>query len=209
MHSMDASQAANAPRARSIGSRRSTAGGSAAIRSTRPVAPEACAANVSLRLATRSSCLASPQTSSTTAPTASQASASAAVRNAWSTSAAWTLTRQARIETEFGKPAHRHGARFNFGEILPDPDHRPPRGHAPCKPCDKAGRRGALPSGFRKHLVHRAQGEPALQACIGLGMSERAPGAASAPRHAPRGARCCRVKSQACSCVRSSCAPLL
>ena len=68
--------------------------GFAAIRNTRPVALDACAANVSLRLATRSSCLASPQTSSTTAPTASQASASAAVRKAWSTSAAWTLTRQ-------------------------------------------------------------------------------------------------------------------
>jgi hypothetical protein len=66
--------------------------GSAAIRSTRPVTPEACAASVSLRLATRSSCRASPQTSSTTTPTASQASASAAVRNALSTSAARTVT---------------------------------------------------------------------------------------------------------------------
>ena len=36
-----------------------------------------------------------------------------------------------RIETEFGKPAHRHSARFDFREILPDPDHRTPRGHAP------------------------------------------------------------------------------
>jgi hypothetical protein len=66
--------------------------GSAAIRSNRPVAPEACAASVSFRLATRSSCRASPQTSSTTTPTASQASASAAVRNATSTSAARTVT---------------------------------------------------------------------------------------------------------------------
>jgi hypothetical protein len=38
---------------------------------------------------------------------------------------------KARIETEFGKPAHRDGARFDFREILPDPDHRTPRGHAP------------------------------------------------------------------------------
>jgi hypothetical protein len=66
--------------------------GSAATRSNRPVTPEACAANVSLRLATRSSWRACPQTSSTTAPTASQASASAAVRNAMSTSAARTVT---------------------------------------------------------------------------------------------------------------------
>ena len=36
-----------------------------------------------------------------------------------------------RIQTKFGKPAHRDGARFNFREILPDPNHRTPRGHAP------------------------------------------------------------------------------
>jgi hypothetical protein len=66
--------------------------GAAATRSTRQVTPEAWAASVSLRLATRSSCRASPHTSSTTTPTASQASASAAVRNAPSTSAARTLT---------------------------------------------------------------------------------------------------------------------
>jgi hypothetical protein len=68
--------------------------GSAAIRSNRPVTPEACAASVSLRLATRSSWRVSPQTSSTTTPSASQASASAAVRNAASTSAARTVTRR-------------------------------------------------------------------------------------------------------------------
>ncbi len=66
--------------------------GSAATRSNRAVTPEVCAASVNLRLATRSSCRASPQTSSTTAPSASQASASAAVRNVVSTSAARTVT---------------------------------------------------------------------------------------------------------------------
>jgi hypothetical protein len=66
--------------------------GSVAIRSNKPVTPEACAASVSLRLATRSSWRASPQTSRTTIPNASQASASAAVRNALSTSAALTVT---------------------------------------------------------------------------------------------------------------------
>ena len=66
--------------------------GSAAIRSTKAVTPEVCAASVSLRLATRSNWRASPQTSSTTTPTASQASASAAVRNTLSTSGARTLT---------------------------------------------------------------------------------------------------------------------
>ena len=64
------------------------------MRSKRPVTPAPCAANVSLRLATRSSLWVSPQTSSTTAPTASQASASAVVRSASSTSAARTVTRR-------------------------------------------------------------------------------------------------------------------
>ena len=80
-----------------------------------------------------------------------------------------------RIQTEFGKPAHRDGARFNFREILPDPNHRPPRGHAPRDPRDKSGRHSALPSGFRKHLVHGAQSESALQARIRLRMSEPHP----------------------------------
>jgi hypothetical protein len=68
--------------------------GSAPTRNNNAVTPDACAANVSLRLATRSSCRASPQTSSTTLPSASQASASAAVRSAVSTSAARTVTKR-------------------------------------------------------------------------------------------------------------------
>ena len=78
-----------------------------------------------------------------------------------------------RIEAEFGKPVHRDGAGFDFGEILPDPHQRPPCGHTPCKPRDKAGRRRALPSGFGKHLMHDAQSQPALQVCIRLRMPER------------------------------------
>jgi hypothetical protein len=66
--------------------------GAAARRSSRPVTPDIRAANVSLRLATRSNCRASPQISRTTAPSASQASASAVVRNAVSTSGARTVT---------------------------------------------------------------------------------------------------------------------
>jgi hypothetical protein len=80
---------------------------------------------------------------------------------------------KARIETQFDQAARRDGARFDFGEILPDPNHRPPRGHAPCDPGDKSGRRGALPSGFRKHLVHSPQSEAALQARVRILMSER------------------------------------
>ena len=68
--------------------------GVAASRNKSAVTPEAWAASVSLRLATRSSCRAPPQTSSTTAPSASQASASAVVRSALSVSGARTVTRQ-------------------------------------------------------------------------------------------------------------------
>jgi hypothetical protein len=80
---------------------------------------------------------------------------------------------KAWIETQFGKPAHRNGACFNFREILPDPHRRPPRGDAAREPHDKAGRHSALSSGLRKHLVSRAQSQPAVQACIGLRVSER------------------------------------
>jgi hypothetical protein len=66
--------------------------GSAPTRNSKAVTPDACAASVSLRLATRSSWRACPQTSSTTLSSASQASASAAVRSAVSTSAARTVT---------------------------------------------------------------------------------------------------------------------
>jgi hypothetical protein len=80
-----------------------------------------------------------------------------------------------RIETEFGQSAHRQRARFNFGKILPYPHQRPPCGHPPRKPRDKTRRRGALPATFREHLMHRAQGETALQHRIRIGMPERDP----------------------------------
>ncbi len=80
-----------------------------------------------------------------------------------------------RIETKFGKPAHRDGTRFNFREILPDPNHWTPRGHAACDPGDKSGRHSALPSSIRKHFVQGAQSEPALQARIRLRVSELHP----------------------------------
>ena len=70
---------------------------------------------------------------------------------------------QTRIEAEFGQSAHRHRARFNFGEILPHPHQRPARRRPSCKPCDESRRRGALPS-LGEHLVHRAYREAALAA---------------------------------------------
>ncbi len=66
--------------------------GAAARRSSRPVTPDVCAAKVSLRLAMRSNCRVSPHISSTTAPSASQASASADVRSAVSMSGVRTVT---------------------------------------------------------------------------------------------------------------------
>jgi hypothetical protein len=85
----------------------------------------------------------------------------------------------ARIETEFGQPAHRHRARFNLGEILPYPHQRPMWkfrcGDPAREPGDKTGRRRTLPAGVRKHFVHRPQSETALQRRIGVGMSERHP----------------------------------
>jgi len=86
---------------------------------------------------------------------------------------------KARIETEFGQPAHRHRARFNLGKILPYPHQRPMwkfRCHRPArKPRNKTGGCGALPAGVGKYLVHRAQSETALQRRIGIGMPERHP----------------------------------
>ena len=80
-----------------------------------------------------------------------------------------------RIETKFGQTAHRQRARFNFGEILTHPDHGPPGCRPSRKARDKTGRRGTLPAGFGEHLVHRAQGEAALQRRIRVGMAERHP----------------------------------
>jgi hypothetical protein len=82
---------------------------------------------------------------------------------------------ETRIETEFDKPAHRQRAGFNFGKILPHPQQRPPCRHPPGKACDKTRRRGTLPAGFRKHLMHRAQSEAALQRRVRPGMPERHP----------------------------------
>ena len=82
---------------------------------------------------------------------------------------------KARIEAKFSEPAHRQGARLDFGEILPDPNHGPPHGHPACEAGDKACGGRTLPPGFRKHLMHRPQREPALQACVGLRMPEHDP----------------------------------
>lgn len=80
---------------------------------------------------------------------------------------------EARIETEFGQSAHRQRAGFNFGEILPDPHQRPPFRHPPREACDKTRRRRTLPAGLGEHLVHRPQGEAALQRRIRVRMPER------------------------------------
>ena len=87
--------------------------------------------------------------------------------------------KKARIEAEFGEPAHRHRARFKLGEILSYP-HQWPMWKFCCggparEPGNKTGRRGALPAGFSKHFVHGAQSETALQRRVGIRMAERHP----------------------------------
>jgi hypothetical protein len=82
---------------------------------------------------------------------------------------------KARIETEFGEPAHRHRARFNLGEILPYPYPGPPASRPPCEGSHKAGRGCALPAGLGKYFVHGSQSEPALQRRVGIRMPERHP----------------------------------
>jgi hypothetical protein len=79
----------------------------------------------------------------------------------------------ARIEPELGEPAHRQQPHLALGKILPHPDQRPPRRHAPRQSCDKAGGRGTLPAALAKHLMQRAACKPALQHRIGLPMAER------------------------------------
>jgi hypothetical protein len=86
----------------------------------------------------------------------------------------------AGIETEFGEATHRQRAGFNFGEILPHPQQRPPPGARPlreaCPPreaCNESSSRGTVPAGFGEHLVHRPHSEAALQRRIRVGMPKR------------------------------------
>ena len=87
--------------------------GSAASRSIRPVTPDARAASVSLRLATRSSCrarprLPSPRRLAHRRPAHRRPSATRCPRRPRAPSPA------ARIEAEFGQSAHRQRARIRF-----------------------------------------------------------------------------------------------
>jgi hypothetical protein len=78
---------------------------------------------------------------------------------------------EARIKTEFGQSAHRQRTRFNFSEILTYPHQRPPGRRPSREPRDKPRRRSTLPS-LGEHLVHRADGEAALQCSIHVNMTE-------------------------------------
>ena len=198
-------RAANAPRARSIGSPPSRAAAPPPPAAAVAVTPEACAAKVSLRLATRSSCRACPQTSSTTAPSASQASASAAVRNAASTSAARTVTSRRGSRPSSHSPLIDSAPDSSLGKILPHPDQRPARRDPPRETCDETGRRGALPS-LGEHFMHRGHRKPALQRRIRIRMPER--DRAERMRIGMRldALDAAAQSSQACSCVRRSCA---
>jgi hypothetical protein len=79
---------------------------------------------------------------------------------------------QPRIEPEFGEPAHRQRAGFDFGKILPHPDQRPARCHPSRKARDESRRRRTLMS-FSKDFMHRGACKPPAQRRIGFGMAER------------------------------------
>jgi hypothetical protein len=79
---------------------------------------------------------------------------------------------QPRIEAEFGKPAHRQRAGFDYGKILPHPDQRPARRQPSREARDEPRRRRTLMP-FGKDFMHRGPCEPATQRRIGLGMAER------------------------------------
>ncbi len=79
-----------------------------------------------------------------------------------------------RIEAEFGQPAHRQRAGFDFGKILAHPHQRALCRQPSREARDETGRRAAL-SSLGKHFMHRADGEPAAQHRIGAGMAERHP----------------------------------
>jgi len=78
-----------------------------------------------------------------------------------------------RIETELRKTAHGEITGFQRGEILPDPENEtlalrdPPR-----QPEGKARGCRRLSAG-RKHLMHRAERDPALQRGIDAGSPQR------------------------------------
>lgn len=78
----------------------------------------------------------------------------------------------ARIEADFGEPAHRQRAGFDFRKILPHPQQRLACRHTARKSGDKTCRGGALPS-LAKHLMDCRAREPALQRAINLAVAER------------------------------------
>ena len=79
---------------------------------------------------------------------------------------------QARIETQFAKPAHRQRAGFEFRKILPHPDQRPARRDPPGEAGDEAGGRRALMS-LGEHFMHRGHRKPAAQHRVRCRMAER------------------------------------
>jgi hypothetical protein len=81
---------------------------------------------------------------------------------------------QTRIDPEFGQPAGRQRPRFNFGEILPDPDQRPVWRHPRHQPRDESGGRAGVPA-LGEHFMHGSSGEAALQRRIHARMTERHP----------------------------------
>ena len=112
---------------------------------------------------------------------------------------------QPRIEAQLAKPAHRQRAGFDFRKILPHPDQRPARRHPSREPRDEArGRRALMALG--EHFMHRGDRKTAAQRRIRCRMAERdlVEVMRIAMRLDPLDAS--RANSQACLCVRCSCA---
>jgi hypothetical protein len=82
---------------------------------------------------------------------------------------------RARIEAKLAKPMHRQRTGFDLAKILPHPNQRPPRRHAPGQPCNESGRGCAVPAAFGKNLMQHTPREPALQRRIGFAMAKRDP----------------------------------
>jgi hypothetical protein len=81
---------------------------------------------------------------------------------------------EARIKPKLDKTRHRHCAGLAAGKVLRDPEHEATvLRDAPDERERKAGRRCTLPPLICKHLVQRAEREPALQGVIHSRMSKR------------------------------------
>ena len=77
-----------------------------------------------------------------------------------------------RIEPQFGKACHRQVAGLDRGEVLSDPEHEALALRQASRQPEREAR-GCRGLRACKHLMHAAQGKPALQRGIGAGVAQR------------------------------------